>query len=527
MGRIIDINGNPLRMEKEPQTENSAALAQLRRHYSEHPTVGLTPSRVAAALKEAEQGNLIAQCELAEDMEEKDAHLQSELGKRRRALLGVSWTIEPPRNATPAEKRDSEMIRELIEDFTWFDDAIFDATDAVLKGFCAQEFCGWELVEGLLLPKGIIWRDPAWFQTHPDDRNQMRLRDNSHEGVALNPFGWLLHKAKSKSGYLARTGLVRTLIWPFLFKNYSVRDLAEFLEIYGLPVRLGKYPEGATEKEKATLLQAVLSIGHNAGGIIPRGMEIEFQNAASGQADPFVVMMEWCERSMSKSILGGTLTSQADGKSSTNALGNVHNEVRQEVRDADLRQLAATLSRDLVYPLYALNGKSYQGPRRCPRLEFDVTEPEDMQQLAGPLRTLVSIGMKIPTQWVYDKLQIPVPTAQEEVLAIQDNRGATGEAELKARLPRQGLATLAAYKAVQGDNNDAQLARLQAEAAPLLAGMTDAVQTLVMQATTLEEIRDGLLALEPELSHDELGALMAQAIAASELLGMLEMEEGR
>lgn len=60
MGRIIDINGNPLRLEKESQTENSAALAQLRRHYSEHPTVGLTPSRAAAALKEVEQGNLIA-----------------------------------------------------------------------------------------------------------------------------------------------------------------------------------------------------------------------------------------------------------------------------------------------------------------------------------------------------------------------------------------------------------------------------------------------------------------------------------
>lgn len=416
MGRIIDINGNPLRLEKESQTENSAALAQLRRHYSEHPTVGLTPSRAAAALKEAEQGNLIAQCELAEDMEEKDAHLQSELGKRRRALLGVSWTIEPPRNATSAEKRDSEMIRELIEDFTWFDDAIFDATDAVLKGFCAQEFCGWELVEGLQLPKGIIWRDPAWFQTHPDDRNQLRLRDNSHEGVALNPFGWLLHKAKSKSGYLARTGLVRTLIWPFLFKNYSVRDLAEFLEIYGLPVRLGKYPEGATEKEKATLLQAVLSIGHNAGGIIPRGMEIEFQNAASGQADPFVVMMDWCERSMSKAILGGTLTSQADGKSSTNALGNVHNEVRQEVRDADLRQLAATLTRDLVYPLYALNGKSYQGPRRSPRLEFDVTEPEDICRYADSLPKLAACGMRIPLDWAHKKMQIPQAEPDEPQL---------------------------------------------------------------------------------------------------------------
>ncbi|MGY3855726.1 phage portal protein family protein, partial [Aeromonas aquatilis] len=192
-------------------------------------------------------------------------------------------------------------------------------------------------------------------------------------------------------------------------------------------------------------------------------------------------------------------------------------------------QLAATLTRDLVYPLYALNGKSYQGPRRCPRLEFDVTEPEDMRDLAYPLRALVGMGMQIPAQWVRDKLQIPAPKEGEEVLIIVDKQAGQGEAALKAQLAHKGLAALAASngEADKGDNNDAQLARLQAEAAPLLEGMTDAVQALVMQATTLEEIRDGLLALEPELSHDELGALMAQAIAASELLGMLEMEEGR
>uniref|UniRef100_UPI00398B6B75 phage portal protein family protein n=1 Tax=Erwinia tracheiphila TaxID=65700 RepID=UPI00398B6B75 len=48
-----------------------------------------------------------------------------------------------------------------------------------------------------------------------------------------------------------------------------------------------------------------------------------------------------------KAILGGTLTSQADGASSTNALGNVHNEVRFEVRSSDATQVAATLTRDL------------------------------------------------------------------------------------------------------------------------------------------------------------------------------------
>ncbi|NMS07614.1 DUF935 domain-containing protein, partial [Vibrio parahaemolyticus] len=110
--------------------------------------------------------------------------------------------------------------------------------------------------------------------------------------------------------------------------------------------------------------------------------------------DPFMAMISWCEKSQSKAILGGTLTSQADGKSSTNALGNVHNEVREEIRDFDLTRLAATFTRDVVYPLYALNGKSYQHQRRTPRFEFDLTEPEDLKHLSDSLPGLVGLGMR-------------------------------------------------------------------------------------------------------------------------------------
>ncbi len=86
----------------------------------------------------------------------------------------------------------------------------------------------------------------------------------------------------------------------------TVRILPSFWRSTACRCGWGNTRKGATEKKKATLLQAVLSIGHNAGGVLPRGMEIEFQNTTSGQANPFVVMMDWCERSMSKAILGGT-----------------------------------------------------------------------------------------------------------------------------------------------------------------------------------------------------------------------------
>ena len=178
---------------------------------------------------------------------------------------------------------------------------------------------------------------------------------NGQEPQDLWPLGWIVHRHQARSGFLARGGLMRSLAWPYLFKNYSVRDLAEFLEIYGLPVRLGKYPAGASDKEKTTLLNALVGIGHNAAGIIPETMMLELLDAASGSGDTFMNMVDWCERTQSKIILGGTLTTQADGKTSTNALGQIHNEVRHDLLVSDAKQLAATLTRQLIAPLLYLN----------------------------------------------------------------------------------------------------------------------------------------------------------------------------
>ncbi|EPR4994855.1 DUF935 domain-containing protein [Vibrio navarrensis] len=520
LSTIVDIWGRPIESEvfEEPQTLSDAKLGQLHRQYADHPSSGLTPARLASIMRDAEQGDLKAQCELAEDMEEKDAHIQSEIGKRRMALQGVEWNIKPPRNATTAEQRDAELIQELMEDATWLEDAIFDLSDATLKSFSNLEI-EWEYQQGTHYIENVHYRDPSWFKTHPENRNELRLIDGSYEGAALQPFGWISHTAKAKSGYLSRRGLVRVLAWPFLFKNYSVRDLAEFLEIYGLPIRLGKYPEGATEKEKATLLRAVMSIGHNAGGIVPKGMDIDFQNAADGASDPFMAMISWCEKSQSKAILGGTLTSQADGKTSTNALGNVHNEVRTEIRNFDLMRLAQTLTRDVVYPLYALNGKSYQHPRRHPKLEFEIAEPEDVKALSDSLPGLVSLGMRIPLQWVHDKTQIPMAKDGEEVL------GAQTQPEPKAK-PSTPVATAKLSAEIETDVNDDQIKRLRSDAAPLLDEMLAPVRELVESATSLSALRDDILSLQGVIGIDLLADEMAKAMAAAELAGISDVEDG-
>lgn len=532
MTKILGPDGQPISTEAvgQPQT---AHYSHLQRELQTHPTRGLTPSKLAAILDQAEQGDLLAQFDLFEDMEEKDGHIAAELGKRRRALL-VDWSVVPPDNPTPAEKRNAEQLAELVGEIADLEDVLFDVTDAIGKGFSCCE-TEWHKPGKFWLPKTITHRPQSWFTVHRGYRQELRLRSNTTVdgivGEPLQPFGWITHVHKAKSGYLERTALFRQLVWPYLFKNYSVGDLAEFLEIYGIPVRIGKYPSGASEKEKMTLLRALVGIGHNAAGIIPSGMDLDFLDAATGDPAAFELMINWCERTQSKVILGGTLTSGADGKSSTNALGNVHNEVRKDLRDSDIRQVCSTLTRDLLYPLAVLNGLAPDGMRRCPVFRLDVGETEDMMAFSNALPKLVDSGMQIPVQWAQEKLGIPQPEDGEPVLQRSAQPPALpglGLGLAAARLPGGpwGMAAAAGQLpgAAQAGHPPATMVSQLANRADASAGQwVEQIRALVMRAQSLQDIRDGLEQLLPGMGLDDYAAAMGQALAAAQLAGRYEV----
>lgn len=518
MAQIVDQYGQPIQREvlDEPQTAN---LGWVTHEFADHPSRGLTPRRLHSILEDAERGDLAAQADLFTDMEEKDAHVFAEMSKRKRAILTLDWSITPPRNASAAEKKQAAQLEEWLRDLPDWDDVLLDSMDATGHGFAALEIA-WQQLGKQWLPKSLTHRPQRWFSTLPQDGNALRLRDGSATGAELWPFGWVVHKHKAKSGYLTRAGLHRVLAWPYLFKNYSVRDMAEFLEIYGLPLRLGKYPAGATKEEKSTLLRAVAGIGHDAAGIIPEGMVIEFQAAAQGSHDPFVAMMDWCERSQSKAILGGTLTSQADGKSSTNALGNVHNEVRHDLLVSDARQLAGTLTQQLLYPLLALNLGDID-PRRMPRLEFDTREAEDLQLYADSLPKLVGLGLRVPTEWVHDKLAIPKAGEQDEVL----------QAPRTVPKPPQTAATSRQYRAVltsaQGEVVYPDQAAIDDATLPADA-INGAMDTVLGPAITAlrsggseDEAIQAMVDAYPDMDDSQLAELLARALFVADVWGRL------
>lgn len=525
MAQIVDMYGNPLRQSilREPQT---AKLSSLYKEYAEHPVKGLTPAKLATILKEAEEGNLQAQAELFQDMEERDAHLFAEMSKRKRAVAELNWSIEPPANATPQEKADAEFLSDVLKDMDGLEDLLLDLLNGIGFGYAPVEI-EWALAGKYWLPKKFHYRPQSWFQLAPDNQDELRLRkEGQQEGEPLQPFGWIVHTPKSMSGYLARTGLFRVLAWPFLFKNYAIRDLAEMLEIYGLPLRIGKYPPGTPEAEKTTLLRAVVGLGHAAAGIIPEAMTIDFEQAAQGTSDPFLAMNNWADAAMSKAILGGTLTAQtSDTGGGSYSLGEVHNEIRHSIKSSDASQLGNTLTRDLLWAINVINRPGNNDTRRCPKLKFDTKQPEDISKIAEAVPKLVQIGMQIPASWVHDKTGIPEPIEGERILQAvqQPTQGFTG---LTAQLPKQTAALTIHGQVASGQhgldkaNDDLDPNLINAEMAKFLQPVITRIQVLGANATP-DDFYDALTASYPDMDESELREKLARAMFASEIWGRL------
>ncbi len=102
------------------------------------------------------------------------------------------------------------MLDEYLHSADWFDAMLFDATDAILKGYSCME-----IEHGMLgkmhIIRAIRWRDSGHFCLNPDDLSELRLRDGSHAGVAFQPFGWIVHQSVHALATVVRRGLSERL----------------------------------------------------------------------------------------------------------------------------------------------------------------------------------------------------------------------------------------------------------------------------------------------------------------------------
>lgn len=535
---LYDSKGNPIKPDKARLNQEVASpgLFGVRSIWRDSTALGLNPVVLARLLQAAGHGDTAAYLTLAEEMEERDLHYASVIGTRKRAVTRLPLNVEAAADDSQSVKI-ADSVRTLVKQ-TSFRGLMADALDALGKGFSVTEII-WDTTKTPWMPKRYAWRDPRFFIFDQADMQQIRLRDEADpiNGVGLDPYKFVVHVPKLKSGIPIRGGLAYLACWAWLFKNFTVRDWMAFSEVFGMPIRLGKYGPGATPDEIDVLKMAVANIGVDAAAVIPQSMMVEIvaQNAKGGES-PFRMAADWFDSQISKGVLGQTATTQGTpGK-----LGgdDAQKEVRQDIKDSDAEQLEETLNRDLVVPFVILNF----GPQKeYPRLTLREPDAEDLGALVSALEKLVPLGLKVEQSVVRDKLGLPDPAEGAELLAVQrpepvapeengledqqpdnketapvDKNDQSGQKAVNAETP--GLNPGAGFTPEQQalENLADSVIRQAAEA---MKSNEDKLLAVIMESSSYEEMIRKVLELYPDLGMDAVTGGLERAMLNAGLFG--------
>jgi phage gp29-like protein len=449
---LYDAYGRPVDTAQLREEQAAPTMTGVRNIYSVmHPSVGLTPEKLGAILRQAEFGDPFLYLELAEEMEEKDLHYLAVLSTRKETVAGLQMAVRPA-SGDAEDVRIADQVRDLLLGGTLnLASVLFDILDALGKGFSATEII-WDTSGREWAPARMIWRDPRWFTFDWISGEQLLVRtlgdESQHQSLSgargeshfesraagfrstrgadpwramqpmtspLEPFKFVVHLSKAKSGLPVRGGLARAAGWSYLFKNYVLKDWVTFAEVFGQPLRLGKYGAGATEADKHALLSAVANIGTDAAAIVPDSMLIEFVQARqTGTSELYERFCEYLDRQVSKAVLGQTLTTEVPRNAGSRAAAQVHDSVRRDILAADARRLGETLTRDLVKPLVDLNS----GPQtRYPRLDLLLPNDQNDREFADIIAEMADRGLRIGQKTILNRLNLPAPSTDEEILS--------------------------------------------------------------------------------------------------------------
>ncbi|MGB0873593.1 MAG: phage portal protein family protein [Solirubrobacterales bacterium] len=393
----------------------------------------LNPRTLSTIIREADDGHVSRLCDLGNESRQKDCHLQSVCHTRETALCGLDWDVRP--KVRPGWQKPVARDAAAAD---WVKEALLQATglesDPTARGFhdliahlTGGAFFGHAVAESFLdLQKGRIV--PVAWKTHGarrfayDTSNDGRLYQYDAIGnypfpgvdfQAVWPGKFIVHQPRITGDSPHREGLIRVLVWAALFRNWDLRDWIQLAELSWKPWRFGRYSGNAKPSAVEQLSRILQRMSVSGVALFNKDIAdvtVEWPKA-QGQSS-HQALADWLGAEISKAVLGQTLTTEA-GARGARSLGEIHDQIRRDIREADARAVAATIRRHIIAPLIRWNF----GPDvAIPDFVFITEDGVNLNEFSEGIERLTNAGLRIPASWVRDQAGIPDPDEGDETL---------------------------------------------------------------------------------------------------------------
>ena len=247
-------------------------------------------------------------------------------------------------------------------------------------------------------------------QTHINlDKHIITIQENDDHGIDYQKDDQLLIIGKKRDfGLFLKTAPLT--IW----KRGGFGDYAQWLELFGMPQRVGKY-SSYDSASRQLLEQALEKSGSAPWVVIPKETDVETVNntGTGSSSNAHNDFRKACNEEILITILGQTLTT-VQGDKGARSLGEVHKAVEEGKNRADMRFVKRVLN-TYVLPLlekrgFPVKGGSFIFP--------EAAEPITVSDIVS----LTDI-IDIPADFLHKKFSIP--TAKDgEVIAKKNQKAA-------------------------------------------------------------------------------------------------------
>ncbi len=494
--------------------ELSSALPRpdVRRLARRSVMTGLTPAALSRLLESAASGYAEDYLTLAEEMEERSPQYAAVLGMRKRAVMGLSRSVTSASDAQhDVALRDA--VQQYLVDTPQLGRLIGALLDGLGKGYAVAEI-DWDSSGKPWKPQGYRWCDPRGFR-YNEAQTELLLANDWHTQTPLPPYRCIVHQPQLKMGLPLRGGLARMAAVTYLCAHYVQEDWLAFAEVFGMPVRIGRYGNAASDEDIELLKEAVTNLGSDAAAVLHESMRIEFASAAKGDGgtEMFERLADFFNKTLSKIVLG-----RSDAADSTaGQLGGqlISEEVRRDILEGDAEELQNTLNAQLVKPFIDLN---WGAQPAYPTLRLELPDTKNLAGLADMLAKLVPLGLKVEQSVIRDLWGLPDPAPEAEILAPAQAQALNSHHTHAQALNR---ATTPPVEPVEPLAD-----RLSSAAEPLLHTLLDPVQSALQDSADLMDFRERMLTLYPDLDGKAFAKLMGHALAAAEAAGYWEAQHG-
>jgi SPP1 gp7 family putative phage head morphogenesis protein len=336
------------------------------------------------ALKAADKGKRKALYDLYEDLLI-DMTLSDSMEKRIEAITNAELVFKD-KNGDPVDEIDRLMETEEFEEF------LTEAMKTKFWGYTVVEFDFANGFKPYFVPRKHILID----------RGEIAMQETDEAGTPYRDSDFFL-----EIGYAKDYGLIYKAAPYVIYKRGGFGDWAQYVEIFGMPFRIGKY-NNYDEATRQELIKALEQAGSAAIAVIPKEGDIEYRdNKSSGSGEIYDNLRKACNEEILIGILGQTMTTL---NGSSKSQGEVHLEVQENKHKSDRKFIQRILNHKLL-PLLEKRGWPVAGGY----WSFpEAGETVPMVDRVGIIERATKM-VKVPAWYVYDALGIPQPKEDDEL----------------------------------------------------------------------------------------------------------------